>query len=146
MLETLFLVSQGISAAGTIMGGIGAQQEARLNAFNTETEKVQNKTQAEQAALARRQEYDLATQSNIAAFSAMGRDEDRSVEAFLKRQKEIFGQDVGRVDRQTYMEGLAFNMKAMNERRRGRNALMSSIFDAASIGASTITGYKSITT
>ena len=146
MIETLFLISQGVAAAGTIMGGIGAKQEADLNAFNVGTEKIQNKTEAEQAALARRQEYDLATQTNIATFSKATELSSRSVEAFLKRQEKTIGKDLGRIDRQAYMEGLAFDMKAMTERRRGRNALMSSIFDAASIGSSTITGYKSITT
>lgn len=130
---TLFLISTAISAGGTILGGIGAKQEAELTAFNIETEKRQNQVAAMQQARARRDEYDLATSSNIAAFSAAGRDitTDRSVQAFLEKQKEVAAQDIGRIATQTNVEDLRSDMMAMAARRQGRNALYASLFNAA---------------
>lgn len=130
---TLLAIGTGISAGGTILGGIGAKQEAELTAFNIETEKRQNQVAAMQQARARRDEYDLATSSNIAAFSAAGRDitTDRSVQAFLEKQKEVAAQDIGRIATQTNVEDLRSDMMAMAARRQGRNALYASLFNAA---------------
>ena len=129
---SIFLAMSAISAVGQVAAGMGAQQEAKLNAFQIETQKKQNKTAALQQARARREEYDLATSANIAAFAASGRDigADRSVEAFLERQKKIIGQDVGRIDQQAQLENSRLTLAAMTERRRGRNALYSSLFSA----------------
>ena len=113
------------------MAGIGAQKEAELNAFNIQTQKIQNKTQAMQAAQARREEYDLATASNIATFSKATDLSSRSVQAFLERQKEIVGKDITRISQQSRAEDLAADMRALAERRRGRNAFYSSLFTAA---------------
>lgn len=123
----------GLSAVGQIAAGISAKKEAELNAFNVQTEKKLNQVQAAQQARARREEYDLATAANIATFAAMGRDigADRSVEAFLQRQKEIVGEDIGRIAQQTRAEDLAANMRSLAEKRRGRNAMYTSLFNAA---------------
>lgn len=113
------------------MAGIGAKKEAELNAFNIQTQKTQNKTQAMQAAQARREEYDLATASNIATFSKATDLSSRSVQAFLERQKEIVGEDITRIAQQTRAEDLAADMRVLAEKRRGRNAFYSSLFNAA---------------
>lgn len=122
-----------ISAFGQVAAGMGAQKEAELNAFNVQTEKKLNQVQAAQQARARREEYDLATAANIATFAAMGRDigADRSVEAFLQRQQEIVGEDIGRIAQQTRAEDLAADMRSLAEKRRGRNAMYTSLFNAA---------------
>jgi len=132
MFEILGLVASGVSAAGRLSAGIAAREEAKLNAFQMETQKKENKVAAFQQARARREEYDLATSANIAAFAAQGRDigADRSVEAFLERQREVVGEDIGRIARQVRSENLRADMMAMAERRRGRNAFYSSLFSA----------------
>ena len=135
-----------ISAVGQVAAGMGAQQEAQLNAFQMETQKKQNKAAALQQARARREEYDLATSANIAAFAASGRDigADRSVEAFLERQKQIIGQDVGRIDQQAQLENSRLSLAAMTERRRGRNALYSSLFSAVGTVGEGYYKYKTV--
>lgn len=127
------LAAQGVSVVGSLLGGIGAKKEADLNVYNIKTEKIMNQTQAMQQANLRQQEYDLATSANIATFAAMGRDigQDRSVEAFLNRQREIAGQDVARIGTQVQAENIASDMRALAEKRRGRNTLYSSLFNAA---------------
>jgi hypothetical protein len=126
------LIAAGIGAVGQIAAGQAQKQASELNAFQIETDKEMNKVQALQASRARREEYDLATSTNVAAFSAAGRDvgTDRSVEAFLERQKEVIAQDVGRIDQQTQFENMKASMAAMAERRRGRNALSAAMFSA----------------
>ena len=131
-MTMLMLASTAVSAGGQILGGIGEKKSSDLNAFNIETDKKLNKAQALQESEARRAEYDVATASNIAAFAAMGRDiDDRSVQAFLKNQKEVFGEDLGRAEMQTSMQSRKSDIAASTERRRGRNTLLASTISAA---------------
>lgn len=134
---TMMMVSSAISSVGSIVGGISAKNEAKLTAFNIETDKKFNQAQAAQMASARKEEYDMATSSNIAAFSAAGRDigSDRSVKAFLQKQQEIMGQDIGRIQTQTRIEDIKATQQAAAVRREGQQALIGSLFDAASQGA-----------
>ena len=53
MSAELYLLGKGISAIGGILGGIGAQQEAKLNAFQMQTQKKENQIAAMQQARAR---------------------------------------------------------------------------------------------
>lgn len=133
MLELIVAGSAGLSAIGQIAAGRAQQQASQLNAFNIKTDKKLNKVQALQQARARQEEYDLATSANIAAFAAAGRDvgSDKSVQAFLERQEELVGEDIGRIARQESIQGMKSEMAAMAERRRGRNAYASSLFSAA---------------
>lgn len=142
----LMLAAAGVQAAGQVAGGIGAKRSADLNAFQIKTDKILNDAQTMQAIEARKEEHDLATSSNIAAFAAAGRDisQDRSVQAFLRRQEDIVGKDIGRLDLQRFLEGQKSSMQAMAERRRGRNALISSFFDAGSTALSAYSDYKDV--
>lgn len=144
----LQLIAAGIGAVGQIAAGAAQKKAAELNAFQIKTDKVTNKAQALQMSRARRDEYDLATSTNIAAFSAAGRDvgEDRSVQVFLERQKELVGQDIGRIARQESMEGMKAELAAMAEKRRGRNAYTASLFNAAGTMAQGIYQYQTTRT
>ena len=143
---SIFLAMSAISAVGQVAAGMGAQQEAQLNAFQMETQKKQNKAAALQQARARREEYDLATSANLAAFAAQGRDiyADRSVERFLREQKKLVAQDVGRIDQQAQLENSRLTLAAMTERRRGRNALYSSLFSAVGTVGEGYYKYKTV--
>ena len=144
----LQLIAAGIGAVGQIAAGAAQKKAAELNAFQIKTDKVTNKAQALQMSRARRDEYDLATSTNIAAFSAAGRDvgEDRSVQVFLERQKELVGQDIGRIARQESMEGMKAELAAMAEKRRGQAAFTSSLFNAAGTMAQGIYQYQTTRT
>ena len=138
------LGSSILSAGGQIAGGIGARKTAELNAFNMETEAKLNKAQAMQMAQARIDEYDSASSSNIAAFAAAGRDigSDRSVKAFMDRQKEIIGKDLGRMDTQAQFQQVQLRQQAAGERRAGRDAQTASLFSAADTLSSGIYKYQ----
>jgi len=143
-ITMMMLGSSVLSAGAEIAGGIGARRTSRLNAFNMETEAKLNKTQAMQMAQARMDEYEVASSSNIAAFAAAGRDigSDRSVKAFMDRQKEIVGKDLGRIDTQSQFEQVQSRQQAAGERRAGRDAQTASLFSAADTLSSGIYKYQ----
>ena len=146
-MTALMLGGTAVSIFGTIAGGIGAQQEAQLGAFNVETENIQNKTLAMQQAQARRAEYESATKSNLAMF-AMGQDigagSGKSVQAFLDAQKEIVAKDLGRIQDQAQMQSLRSIQMAAAERKRGQNALVSALFSAAGQAGTGAYQYQSV--
>ena len=127
------LLGAGISAYASIQAGKAREDAARMDAFNTETEREQGEVLALQQAASRRYEYDLATEANVAMFYASGRDvgSDRSVESFLSKQKEIAATDLSRMDYQRQAESSARTREAMALRRGGRNARRASLYQAA---------------
>lgn len=140
------LGSSVLSAVGQIAAGKAQQEASKLNAFQIKTDQALNKTQAMQMSRARKEEYDLATSANIAAFAAAGRDvgSDRSVQAFLDRQKEIIAQDTGRIDQQIQFQNMKSKSAAMAERRRGDNALTASLFSAVGTASQGIYQYETV--
>jgi len=127
------LLGAGISAYASIQAGKAREDAARMDAFNTETEREQGEVLALQQAAQRRYEFDQATQANVAMFYASGRDvgSDRSVEAFLEKQKEIATTDLSRLAQRRQMEASARTREAMALRRGGRNARRASLLQAA---------------
>ena len=135
-----------VAVIGTILGGIGAKQQADLTAFNIETEDIQNKTLAMQQAQARRNEYDFATSQNLAMFNAANRDlgADRSVEAFLEAQKATMADDLEVIQNQSQMQTLKSRQLAATSRKQGQNALVSSLFQATGQASQGYYNYKTI--
>ena len=131
MWQFLQLGGSVLSAMGQIQAGRAQRRSAELTAFRTRTEGELNKAMARQRAEARREEYNQATAANIAAFSVT-RDigSDRSVQAFLERQKEIVAQDLGRMDTQAAFETAKYEAAAATEIRRGKNVQRASLFSA----------------
>jgi len=127
------LLGAGISAYASIQAGKAKEDAARMDAFNTETEREQGEVLALQQAANRRYEFDQATEANVAMFYASGRDvgSDRSVEAFLAKQKEIASTDLSRLAQQRSMEANARTREAMALRRGGKNARRASLLQAA---------------
>ena len=127
------LLGAGISAYASIQAGKAKEDAARMDAFNTETERDHGEVLALQQAANRRYEFDQATEANVAMFYASGRDvgSDRSVEAFLAKQKEIASTDLSRLAQQRSMEANARTREAMALRRGGKNARRASLLQAA---------------
>ena len=148
MSQTLMAIGATVQVLGEILGGIGAKKEADLAAFNIETERKFNSAAASQQAEARMEEYDIATSTNIASFAASGRDigSDRSIKAFLDKQKEIASEDVGRLQDQEERQSNQYKAEAARTKRSGKTALASSLFKAAGKASSGYTDYKSVKT
>ena len=138
------LGSTAVSIFGQLSAGKAAQREGELNAFGIETERLLGKAQAKQMANARMEEYNQASSSNIAMFAAAGRDtgSDRSVKAFMDKQKEIVGTDLGRMQTQSQIQALRSSQQAAAERSAGRAARTASLFAAAETATSGLTKYQ----
>ena len=131
--------------AGLILALVGAyyerstgkaqQKSAYLNAYNIETQKKISDAEAKQRSNDRMEQYRSNLSANIASFAAMGRDiggADRSVGAFLDRQKQIATDDVARSDFMGMAQGMKLQQQATATRIEGRARKV-----AADIGAFT---------
>lgn len=125
------LIIAGLQAASSVMGGISSMNTAKLNAYNTETDDIYQKAQAKERARARMDDWRQATSANMAAMS-VNRDigSSVSVEAFLKKQREIAASDVGRMQNVSYAKSLQSIASAAGQRREGRDAFIGSLFNA----------------
>ena len=138
--------STAVTAYGQVKAGQAAKKEADTAAFDTEIERTQNEASAKQQANARRDEYDMATQANIAMFSAAGRDigSDRSIEAFLEKQKEVAAEDLSRMSNQATAQSSAYGRRASSQRTAGKNARTSSLINAAGTVATGLYQYNKL--
>jgi hypothetical protein len=143
-----FLAAKAVSTAGSLIAAKGQADSARLNSFNIQTQKELNDAAAMQRANDRYEQFKLAESANRALLAgAMGRDiggEDRSVAAFLKRNRESAFSDMDRMETQRQMEGLNFELQAQSERRRAKDIMFSGVVNAFSSAASTMMQYDQI--
>jgi len=144
----VFAALSAIQVLGTIAGGFGKGLETDVEVFNLETENKFNNAAASQQARARMDEYDSATATNLASFAAAGRDigSDRSVEAFLAKQREVATEDVGRIKEQEERTSNQYLAEKARVKRSGKAALASSLFSAAGQAASSYSQYQNIKT
>lgn len=128
----MMLASTAISAGGQLLAGKQAKDAAQLNAYNLETERTVSKAEALQRHNDRLEQYRANLSSNIASFAAMGRDvgSDRSVAAFLERQKQIASSDTTRSDFMGMMESMKLTSQAAAVRAEGRAQQQSAIIGA----------------
>jgi len=128
------LGSTALSVFGQLLGGQSAKEAADLDAFNIETDRELGKAQALQNSNNRLEIYNQNVSTNIASFAASGRDvgADRSVSAFMQRQKEIVGKDLKSNATMALMEANKATAQASAVRAEGRAAKQS-----ATIGALT---------
>ena len=145
-IQMLMLASAAVSAGGSILGGIGAKKSADLNAFNIETEKVMGEAEAAQRNNDRMELYRSNLSANIASFAAQGRDvgSDRSVAAFLERQKEIATSDTARSDFMAMMQGLKLQSEAGAVRSEGRASMAAGFIDGFTTIAGGINRYNQV--
>ncbi len=129
---TLMLLSSGVQAGGSLLGGLGAKAGADLNAFSLETEKRMSEAEAIQRNNDRMETFRSNLSANIAAFASQGRDvgADRSVSAFLDKQREIAVSDTARSDFMAMMQGMQLSQKAAATRQEGRASLVAGVTDA----------------
>ena len=128
------LIAAGFSAFGQMAAGQAAQESAELDAFNTETQRELSKVETLQRHNDRLEQYRYNVKANISAFYAAGRDvgADKSVSAFLQRQKEVVAEDTGRSDLMGFFEQMKLQQQATTIRTEGRARKQ-----AATIGAFT---------
>jgi hypothetical protein len=91
------------------------------------------KVEAAEKANLRLRDFDSAQASNRAFAAFIGRDPgDRSMKAFMDRQKEIAYQDAEALESGALIEASQTRRMAAMEGVRGRNAIVESYFNAGS--------------
>ena len=126
MIPQLMLASSLISAGGSLLGGIGAKKSAELDAYNIETQRILSEAEAKNRSNQRMDEYRFNLSANIASFAAAGRDiggMDRSVKAFLDRQKEVAFTDVARSEFMSEQESARMRAEAEGKARLASAAI-----------------------
>lgn len=125
------------SAKAQMQSGKAQLRAANINAYNLDTQKIVNAAETMQRNNDRIEEYQSNLSSSIAQFAAQGRDvgADRSVAAFLNRQKEVVGSDLQRSDFMGFMESARISSQAAAVRAEGIAAKQ-----AAYVGAYTTIG------
>ena len=134
-----------LSAAAQLQAGKVRQRAAETNAFNIETDRVLNKAAAVNAANERDRQFKFADSANKALISASGRDiggRDRSVEAFLERNRETAFKDISAIANQEIMESYKLTQQAYAERARGRDAMQAARVGAFTTIASALLNYQ----
>lgn len=133
-ITMMFLASTVASGGAQVAGGIGAARTAkfnawqtefagRLEAFNIESERKLSMAEAAQRHNDRLQLYRENLSSNIASFAASGRDvggSDRTVAAFLERQKEVAAGDTNRSDFMAQIQSQKMMAEAESARAGGQ--------------------------
>ena len=142
------IATTAFSAFGQIMAGNSARKTAELDAFNIETEREFGKAQAMENRNSRMAEYNFNKSGNIATFSAAGRDigSDRSVRAFMEKQKEIVGKDLKTSSRMQTMQSAKATAQAGAVRAEGRAAQQSAMLGALTTVASGASQYYNVKT
>ena len=142
------IATTAFSAAGQLMAGSSAKKSANLDAFNIETEREFGKAQAMENRNARMAEYNFNKSGNIATFAAAGRDigSDRSVRAFMEKQKEIVGKDLNTSSRMQLMQSAKATAQAAGARAEGRAAQQSAVIGAMTTVASGASQYYNVKT
>ena len=147
MIEFAVLGLSALSAYSTIQSGKAAQQAANAEAMQFEQERKQNEIIAMQRHVDRLNQYDAARANNLAWFSFAGRDvTDRSVKAFMDKQREVAFTDVNRSDAQGYADSSQLAMQANVTRMRGAMARRSANIQALTTIASGLYQYNTVKT
>lgn len=145
MLAALTLLGTTISAYAAIQQGNAARADAQRQAALYEQERRVNKLEVLQRHNDRLNQYDAALATNTAWFSFLGRDaSDRSVRAFLDKQRDVAYTDITRSDLQGYMEDKKLGMQADLTIARGRSAQRASQLNALSTISSGLFRYQQI--
>lgn len=144
-LTGLQIFGSALSAFSSIQQGNAARADAQRQAALYEQERQLNKLETLQRHNDRLNQYDAALATNTAWFAFLGRDaSDRSVRAFLDKQRSVAYTDVARSDTQGFMEGQKLQMQGQLALSRGRAAQRASQLTALSSFTSGLYRYSQI--
>jgi hypothetical protein len=147
MWQFVALAGAAFSAYGQMQAGKAAAQQGRLQQAMYEQERRQNEIETLQRHNDRLAAYDSARASNQAWFAFSGRDpSDRSVQAFLNKQREVAYTDVARSDAQGFAEGAQLAFQGRMARYGGETRRRAYQIQAISTLASGLHDYGSVKT
>lgn len=143
-LAELQLIATGLSVFSSISGGRSARNQAAFEQKQLEFQAKQDEVVSIQRINQRNEVFAANEAINRATFfSGLNRDpSDRSVKAFMKKQKEIAGKDVGQIEAQTFIQASQTRLASAAAGARGRSAFQASLLGAGSAVASGLFRYE----
>jgi len=137
-------IGTGLSVISTLSQGRAAKSQAAFDRAQLEFQRKQDEIVGLERINLRNAQFDANEAVNRATFfSGLGRDpSDRSVKAFMAKQKEIAGKDVSAIQSQTTIQ-MAQNLTQQRAvTARGRAAYRASLLGAGSAIASGLFRYE----
>ena len=132
-LATIQVFGTGLNIFGSISAGRAAKREAEFNRQQLKFKSKLQKIEAQEKANLRLRDFDSAQASNLAFAAFIGRDpSDRSMKAFMDRQKQIAYEDASALESGALIAASQTRRMAAMEGVRGRNAIVQSYFNAGS--------------
>jgi hypothetical protein len=141
----LVLASGALSVIGQLGAAQARAEEAKLRAFNLETEKIMAKAQGIQSARLRNEAFKEAKAINDTIFLSKSDELTTSQEAFYKGQKEKTGDDVSNINLMTFMNQLKYTQEVSAEKRKGRTSLLAGVLSAGITAFDTHSKYQDVT-
>ena len=138
------LLGTGLSVYSSIKEGQAIQDQAAYDNYQLSLQKKQDEIVGRQKMNQRNYEFSYNESVNRATFfSGMNRDvSDRSVKAFLDKQKKLAQEDVNAIASQTTVAGRQVSMQMSANKLRAAQAKQSAIIGATSAVASGLYRYE----
>ena len=121
-----------LSASATIARGKEIKRQKEMEAAQLEQERMQRKIQTMEAHNDILDQYDDAVETNESLFAFMNRDDDNSLNAFRKSQKDLANSDLKRVGFKGLAEQEQLRLRKLNTLRAGESAVRVAGLQAAS--------------
>ena len=145
-MMALQAIGTGLKIVGALQGAKAQQQQAAFDLQQLELKKQQDQLIALQRQNLRNAEFDSAEATNRATFfGGLGRDtSDRSVKAFLEKQREIASEDIEAIQLQTTIGDRQIGIQQRVISMRSKSAYQSALLGASTAIASGLYRYLSL--
>ena len=132
MFQVLGFIGSVLSASATVARGQEIKRQKEAEAAQIEQERFQRKIQTMEAHNDILDQLEEAEEQNEALYGFMNRDDDNSLNAFRKSQKDLANSDVKRVGFKGLAEQEQLRLRKLNTLRAGESAVRVAGLQAAS--------------
>lgn len=132
MFEVLGFIGSVLSASATVARGQEIKRQKEAEAAQIEQERFQRKIQTMEAHNDILDQLEEAEEQNEALYGFMNRDDDNSLNAFRRSQKDLANSDLKRVGFKGLAEQEQLRLRKLNTLRAGESAVRVAGLQAAS--------------
>ena len=132
MFQVLGFIGSVLSASATVARGQEIKRQKEAEAAQIEQERFQRKIQTMEAHNDILDQLEEAEEQNEALYGFMNRDDDNSLNAFRRSQKDLSNSDLKRVGFKGLAEQEQLRLRKLNTLRAGESAVRVAGLQAAS--------------
>lgn len=132
MFQVLGFIGSVLSASATVARGQEIKRQKEAEAAQIEQERFQRKIQTMEAHNDILDQLEEAEEQNEALYGFMNRDDDNSLNAFRRSQKDLANSDLKRVGFKGLAEQEQLRLRKLNTLRAGESAVRVAGLQAAS--------------